>query len=320
MEITLIKLLADGQFHSGEFLGATLGVSRTAIWKQLQKLEALGVVVEATKGLGYRIPGGIEFLDKTILLSGIADDVNKKLTRLEVHQVIDSTNAYVSSLGEGGHGVICLAERQTGGRGRRGRAWLSPFARNIYFSLGWTFQAGSTGVEGLSLAMGVAVKRALQQGGAAEEIKLKWPNDLIYKGRKLGGVLIELHGEPTGPCQVVVGVGVNLGMPARLAAEIDQPWADAREVCSLSRNQLARRLIEELLPAIEEFAAHGLSPFLQEWAESDICRERQVQLHMPGQIITGVAKGIADNGAILIDVNGDIHSHTSGEVSLRLTP
>jgi len=315
MDEVLISALADGEFHSGQELAELLGLSRMAIWKQLRKLEGHGLTVESVRGRGYRIPGGIELLDGAAIRAGLSPAVLADITKLEVFDVMDSTNAYVASLGDKGCGVVCLAERQTQGRGRRGRQWQSPFGRNLYLSLGWTFTGGATALEGLSLAVGVAVRRALSANG---QPLLKWPNDLLYNGRKLAGILIEMSGDPTGDCQVVIGVGVNIGMRGEARPEIDQPWADAREFTDDSRNVLAARIINEVFLTTARFAERGFASFQEEWCQYDAWAGKPVYLTTPAARIEGIARGVTENGALRLEVNGEIQLVTGGEISLRL--
>ena len=313
LERQLISTLSTGEFCSGQALGELLGVSRTAVWKHLQKLGELGLNVESVKGLGYRIPGGLSLLDDTAIFADIEPESRSQLSRLEVHHKIDSTNAYLSNMGDAAAGVAVLAEYQIGGRGRRGRSWVSPYGKNIYLSLGWRFDDGASRLEGLSLAVGVAVCRAL---GAPQGLALKWPNDLLFEERKLAGILIEMQGDPNGSCQVIVGVGINQGMLQGFQG-IDQPWADVTEFCDWTRNQLAARVISELVPVVGGFSQGGLEPFLEEWNRWDLCKDRDVRLITPGREITGTARGIAANGALVLERDGMQEQYSGGEISLR---
>jgi BirA family biotin operon repressor/biotin-[acetyl-CoA-carboxylase] ligase len=227
----VLPLLADGEFHSGQQLADVLGISRTAVWKQLKKLEELGLEVEASKASGYRLPGGIELLDAQKIQSGLGTSASPVLTRLWLDSAVDSTNAEAMRQLQQGPcaGLVCLAEQQTAGRGRRGRSWVSPFASNLYLSVVWEFEGGAASLEGLSLAVGVAVAQGLENCGAGG-IELKWPNDLLHQGRKLGGILIEMVGDAAGSCQVVIGIGINVRMPRQAGEAIDQAWTDLSQI------------------------------------------------------------------------------------------
>jgi BirA family biotin operon repressor/biotin-[acetyl-CoA-carboxylase] ligase len=218
-------------FVSGQDLADLLGVSRTAVWKQLNKLEELGLEIESVKGKGYRIPGGITLLDEQAVRDTMAVDSLPLLAMLDLRDAIGSTNAEaMSQIAAGrGSGYVCTAEQQTAGRGRRGREWVSPYARNLYLSAVWEYEQGAAVLEGMSLAVGVVVARALAACGVPP-VQLKWPNDLLYEGAKLGGILLEMTGDPAGACQVVVGIGVNVSMPGKAAEGIDQSWTDVSRI------------------------------------------------------------------------------------------
>lgn len=315
MDQLLVKALADGDFHSGEHLGELLGVSRTAVWKHLQKLEALGLDIESVKGKGYRIAGGIELLDWQRIKTIVSPEVAGVLNRVDVLESIDSTNRHLMAMGEAANRVVCLAEHQSQGRGRRGRSWNSPFGKNLYLSLGWQFDGGAASLEGLSLVVGIAVRRAL---GDSDQLRLKWPNDLHYQGRKLAGILLEMQGDPAGVCNVVIGIGVNVGMSEGSRSDIDQPWSDTSELGVTSRNQLAGQILDELIPVLLTFGERGFRYYREEWNCYDACRDHPVRLYTPAFEILGVARGVADNGAILIDVDGVTKEFNGGELSLRL--
>lgn len=318
-EKPLISLLADGKLHSGEWLGEQLGISRTAVWKQLNNLGGLGLDIESVRGQGYRIAGGVELLDPASIDQYVAASVRPSLRLLEILDEVTSTNDWIKALPAGQQwlGTLCLAERQTRGRGRRGRAWVSPFGRNVYLSLGWEFSGGAASAEGLSLAVGVAVCRAL--GGKARhcELQLKWPNDILYQGRKLGGVLVEMQGDPTGSCQIVIGVGLNHGMVGQEPG-IDQEWADTTLFSTLGRNELAGRLISELLMMIADFSANGFRSFRDEWSSYDAAMGRRVRLSTIAATTDGVCRGITASGAVLIETEAGVEQFHGGEITLRL--
>lgn len=323
IELALLRALADGEFHSGEELGALFGISRAAIWKQLQKLEeTLGIRCESAKGRGYRLIENIELLDKArmqSLLSKAATDLLGSLTTLVS---TDSTNREAMQLMHSApvRGHIVLAERQLAGRGRRGRPWVSPFARNLYMSVTWEFDSGAAALEGLSLAVGVAVVRALTAVGVSNA-RLKWPNDVIANGAKLAGILLEMTGDAAGRCQVIIGIGVNVAMTGVAEAEtIDQQWTDASSVAgrNVSRNVLAAAVISELLPLLVEFERSGFSRFREEWMSLDVARGQSIVLHYGEQAIFGVAVGVDESGALTIDTPQGLQRFHGGEVSLRL--
>jgi BirA family biotin operon repressor/biotin-[acetyl-CoA-carboxylase] ligase len=317
----LLPLLADGEFRSGQDLADALGVSRTAVWKQLKKLEEFGLEIESVKGRGYRIPGGIELLDAAQVLAALRPEAADRLTRLEVHETVTSTNALAMQQAERGDagGLVCTAEQQTAGRGRRGRQWVSPFASNLYLSLVWEFNQGAAALEGLSLAVGVAVARALA-AGAGPSVQLKWPNDVLHDGAKLGGILLEMTGDAAGICQVVVGVGLNVSMSQASASAIDQAWTDIETITQgehPGRNVLLAALLNELLPLVASFEARGFSHWHQKWQALDAFDGASVVLNTGGQPVAGIARGVDERGALQLETTTGTQSIYGGEISLR---
>ncbi|MEH6589938.1 MAG: bifunctional biotin--[acetyl-CoA-carboxylase] ligase/biotin operon repressor BirA [Halioglobus sp.] len=319
----LLPLLANGEFHSGQDLAQTIGVSRTAVWKQLNKLEELGLQIESVKGKGYRIPGGIDLIVAQRVRAGLRPEVIELLQELDVHEVIDSTNMEAQRRIElgGATGYVCTAEQQTSGRGRRGRTWVSPFARNVYLSLVWEFTQGAAALEGMSLAVGVAVARALESCGISG-VQLKWPNDLLYQKAKLGGVLLEMLGDATGTCQVVVGVGLNVDMPADSARGIDQAWTDLSAISGdkvvPDRSALIAALLNQLLPLLAGFQESGFGKWQQAWLERDAHADKSVILHVGEDTMAGTARGVDERGALLLETTVGIKPIYGGEISLRV--
>ncbi len=318
----LLQLLADGEFHSGQELADTLGVSRTAIWKQLAKLELDGLTFESVKGKGYRLVGGIELLDQVRILADLQQPVRKQLKELVVADTIDSTNAEILrrlTAGEAASGLVCTAEQQSAGRGRRGRQWISPYGGNIYLSLGWEFAGGAAALEGLSLAVGVAVSEALASLGVTE-VALKWPNDLLHGESKLGGVLIEMVGDAAGPCAVVVGIGINVKMPPAAAADIDQQWTDLVTIAAgreLGRNEVLAAMLNQLLPLLHQYEVLGFAHWRERWLALDVHADQPVVVTSGSRKISGIARGIDTTGALLLETELGINPVHGGEVSLR---
>lgn len=318
----LLHILADGHFHSGEALGEQLGVTRAAIWKQLRGLEVLGLSIHAVRGRGYRLAQPIEFLQAELIQTMLEPGVCECLSHLDILHVIDSTNTHLKTRAAQGavSGTVCMTEWQRAGRGRQGRVWVSPFGCNLYLSLLWRFATGPTALAGLSLAAGVALAQALRDC-VGEELGLKWPNDLVWAGRKLGGILVEVAGETSGPSHAIIGVGINIRMPEGAAGEIGQPWIDLYRVSRElpSRNALAAAVLNRLVIAMRTFEMQGLQPFLETWRELDVAAGKAIQLHLPTGVIDGHAQGIDDDGALLIQVGNDLRRYASGEISLRMT-
>lgn len=313
----LLQALADGEFHSGSELGEILGVSRTAVWKSLQKLEALGLRVETVKGRGYRLERALDLLDASRILSALPE-LARSMLELRVFQCTSSTNSDASAwLGSSTTDAYCvvLAEQQTAGRGRHGRVWVSPFAQNLYLSLAYELKGGVEALSGLSLVVGIALIRTLQALGV-EDVALKWPNDVWMQGRKLAGVLVELQGEATSGWRVVIGIGLNVHMRDEDGQTIDQPWISLDAAKVVSRNELAARLIDTLLAVLHEFSRKGFAAFVAEWSAFDALAGSRVQ--MDGGRVVGVARGIDATGAFLLQPDqGELMVVNAGEVSVR---
>ena len=316
----LLPLLADGAFHSGQELADHLGISRTAVWKQLRKLKDLGLEFEVNKGQGYRIPGGLDLLARDRVLQHMSPAARSQLFDLEVHSSLDSTNAELLRRLDAGavSGLACTADIQTAGRGRRGRTWVSPFASNIYLSLAWEFEGGVAALEGLSLAVGVAVVDALESLGV-NGVTLKWPNDLLFRGAKLGGILIEMVGDVAGSCQVVVGLGLNVRMPDESARGIDQAWTELHAICAEppGRNPLLAALLENLLDLMGGFERSGFAPWRERWQQLDSFAGQPVVVSSGEQRTAGTCMGIDDTGALVLKVGEMMQVFHGGEVSLR---
>ncbi|GAB2903148.1 bifunctional biotin--[acetyl-CoA-carboxylase] ligase/biotin operon repressor BirA [Microbulbifer echini] len=315
----VLELLADGEMHSGESLGEALGVSRAAVWKQIQKLEQYGLQLESIKGRGYRMPGGLDLLCAKKINSTLDDKAEALLRELILFDEVDSTNAQLLSLMEegSGHAIAILSERQSAGRGRRGRRWISPYASGISLSVGWEFNGGVQCLEGLSLAVGVAIARALNRF-SVPDIRLKWPNDVWCRGRKLAGVLLELKGDLTDRCAVVIGIGLNSGLRDSCASAIDQPWADLQQVKpGIPRNQLAAALLTELLPVLDSYTELGFGAYRDAWMQLDQFAGREVTLQAGNQTWKGVAAGVSRGGALILNMDGELRHFHGGEISLR---
>lgn len=316
----ILDILSDCRFHSGTELGAAIGCSRASIWKLVQFLQNSGVDIYSVRGKGYRLAQRIELLSSSHILAAMHPTLRPHVDHLDVHYEIASTNTYLLEQSRQGNysGHACFAECQTQGRGRRGRNWVSPFGGNIYGSLLWRFSTGAMQLGGLSLAIAVAVARALREIGLAE-IAVKWPNDILAGEHKLAGILLEVVGEAAGPCHVVIGVGINVRMPKAAGQEINQAWTDVETLLGkpVDRNRLAGVLLSHLISVARAFEADGLSPFLEEWQRMDCFAGREVQLQLPNGTVQGVAQGVDAGGALMLAVGGELRRYHSAEVSLR---
>jgi BirA family biotin operon repressor/biotin-[acetyl-CoA-carboxylase] ligase len=320
----LLSRLADGQFHSGEALGSALGVSRMAVWKHLKALRELGVEFEVVRGKGYRLPASIDLLDPDAILAALSPQARTQLGPLDVLLEVDSTNSWLRERALKGErsGAVCLAELQHAGRGRHGRHWVSPFAGNICLSLLWRTGLGAAALGGLSLVVGIAVLRSLQSAGI-RGAGLKWPNDVLVDDAKLAGILIDVAGEASGPCAVIIGIGINIKLPGSAGEAIDQPWTELSALAGtgeLSRNRLSAILIDNLFEVLGVFDGQGLEPFQDEWRTHDVMAGRPVSLQLPHARVQGTARGIDAGGALRVETaHGSEERFLCGEISLRVT-
>lgn len=321
----LLSLLATGGFQSGEHLAKRLRISRGGVWKLIRTLRGMGIEIESVPRQGYRLPRAVDLLDKDELLKAVSPDAQSLLQRVDVLLTVDSTNRYVYDNGnlDPGHAQLCIAELQNAGRGRRGRSWIAPFGSGICMSLGWQFQEAPPTFSALSLAVGVAAVKALRRFGAAG-VGLKWPNDLIWQNRKLGGILIEMRGESGGPSQVVIGLGLNMSMPSAVRIALAEQQAaliaDVHEILrerTPTRNELAGAVTQEIIELLQVFATQGFEPFVDEWRRLDTLAQVPVKVINGTETTLGIAQGVEADGALLVEVNGQLRRFVSGEVSLR---
>lgn len=316
--LPLVDALADGQWHSGEDLAATAGISRAALAKRVDRLGEWGLDIEAQAGRGYRLAEPLQRLADAEIRA-LLPAAWRQALRLRVMPVVDSTNTRLAEADAAADPQALFAELQTAGRGRLGRSWRSPFGANLYLSLAWSFPAWPERLTALPLAIGIALAEWLH-GIGVQRVAVKWPNDLWIDGRKLGGILIETRGEAAGGCRVVVGVGLNLAMRGSQAGGVDQPWIALAEVLSRRppRNVLAAALLTALLQALDGFQHEGSAPFLQRFARYDATRDRAVRVAAEPPL-SGVARGVDESGALLIDTPQGRRRVLAGDVSLRLT-
>jgi BirA family biotin operon repressor/biotin-[acetyl-CoA-carboxylase] ligase len=313
---------------SGDALARASGQTRAAVWKRIAGLREAGLHIQAQPGRGYVLAQPLELLDAQAIAAGLPPSARAALAGLEVAWSLYSTNSELLRRPAPAAGTtVLLAERQTGGRGRRGRAWVSPLAANLTFSLSRQFAGGLARLPGLSLVAGVATAEALRALGFPQ-VRLKWPNDLVVADggglRKLGGLLVEGGGENAGPVRAVIGLGLNVCMPRGNEVGIDQPWIDLAALAGAeradgapSRNRIAAGLLAHWLPALAQFDADGLAPFLTRYATFDALAGRDVVLD-PGEAARPArVLGLAPDGALRVEVDGREQRVHAGEISVR---
>ncbi|NEZ02817.1 biotin--[acetyl-CoA-carboxylase] ligase [Wenzhouxiangella sp. XN201] len=304
--------LADGRVHNGAELAEAFGITRAAVWKRVEGLRRLGLAIGGTAGDGYRLERPVELLDR----ERIRGQISNRDIEVEVAGAVDSTNARLTDRSSP-HGLALVAEAQTAGRGRRGRAWLSPAGSGLYLSLGWHFESGLAGLAPLSLVVGLTVAETLERECGAP-VRVKWPNDLFVAETKLGGCLVEIGGAAEGPCRAAVGVGINL-YHTEGHAGIDQATAALEDHGQLpGRNQLAAALIDALAGALARFDRDGFEPFRARWPAFDTLADRVIRiLHEGRPEQTGTACGIDAQGRLLVETAEGLQAIGSGEVSIR---
>lgn len=323
-ERLLLQRLAAGPV-SGDLLAREAGLTRAAVWKRIESLRNAGIPIIAVSGRGYRLEQPLDLLDADAIRTALPNTIAPQLASLEIGWSLDSTNSELlrRELPTRGCAVL-LAERQTAGRGRRGRSWASPLAAHVYLSISRRFEGGLVRLGGLSLVAGIAACEALRELGHAQ-VALKWPNDLVVADgrglRKLGGLLVEGGGEHAGAARAVIGLGVNVRMPAEVAAKIDQPWIDIAALSDPtppSRNAVVAQLLKHMLPALALFDAEGPAGFLPRFAALDALAGRDVQIHEGAQTWAATSLGIAADGALRVrDGDGRERQVHAADVSLR---
>ncbi len=319
----ILRMLADGRFHSGEDIAQHFKVSRTTVWNALREAEALGVQIFSVRGRGYRLPEPIQLLEREAVLEAIGEQ--RAWFKLEVHDHLESTNSYLMKLAaqNAPHASCVAASLQTRGRGRRGRTWQAGLGASLTFSLLWRFQSGAAALSGLSLAVGVALIRAMRSLGLSE-MQLKWPNDLVvhHQGRhhKLAGILIELQGDMEGPSAAVIGIGINLRLPEQVKQHIDQPAIDIAALSEHWRDPslLLGLMLRYLADALSTFEQQGFSAMHEEWTGYHAYQNQTVRMLLPdGRETQGVARGVAEDGILLVETAGGVQRFSAGEISLR---
>lgn len=315
----ILQLLADGCFHSGQTIAEVIGCSRSAVWKHISALrQHTGLRIDAVTGRGYRLAQALELLDRDLILKRLDGGHRDLLADCQVLGSVASTNALAQ---QGrltvGQAAAWLAEHQRAGRGRRGRGWHSPYGSNLYLSLAWCFELPLAHLSGLSLATGAVLAGLLAEHGLHGH-GLKWPNDLLWRGRKLAGILLEVRGETDGPATAVIGIGINLDLDADSAAQIDQPAAGLRQAgAAVQRNRLAGDLLDRLLGLCQRYSVEGLTPFLPAWRQYDLFLGEQVRLVGQRSELQGESLGIGEDGGLRLRTADGERTVYAGELSLR---
>lgn len=319
LTFAVLRLLADGEFHSGEKLARELDISRASVWNALKEADQLGVALYKIRGRGYRLVQPPQWLDREKITAALGTQANR--FSIEIVDQIESTNTrLLQKAAEGApKGRVVAAEWQARGRGRRGRSWHMNLGGGLTFSVLWRFEQGAGFLSGLSLAVGVALARALKTMGA-EEIALKWPNDVLHHHHKLAGILIEVQGDVLGPSIAVIGIGINLRLSETVRSSIDQAVTDMYSATRIvpDRNRVLGSVLSHLAQVLDFFEARGFAGVREEWSNLHAYHRKHVLVILPnGGVEEGIVIGVDDNGSLLLLAGGGEHRYTSGEISLR---
>lgn len=312
--VKLVTLLNDGERHDGETIGEKLKITRSAIWKLVKKLESYGVLIEAIKGKGYLLLESLILLEPKRIKQALVE--NK--VSIEVFESIDSTADHLKSLPRSSEVKVCLAEHQTKGRGRLSREWHSPFGKNVYFSMQYRFEKDISELSGLSLVVGLAIRKTLADFKVGDQFRVKWPNDIVYDGKKLAGILIDIQAESHGVCDALISTGINVNMKQDVQA-ITQPWTSLINILghAVDRNILVAKLINYLIQYIQKFEQRGLEAFMEEWLAVDALLEKKITIDNFKQKISGIVKGINSKGHLLLQLpDGKTQAFSSGDVTI----
>lgn len=315
----LLRLLADGKIHSGVELASQLSISRMTVSNRVAGWVSSGVAIDVLPGRGYRLERSIQFLDQDKVMERVEKICKGKMPFVCIKESIGSTNDMAAQLMSAcGTRIVCLAEYQQQGRGRRGREWYTTPGGGFYGSFAWHIQAGFHALEGLSLAVGVELVEVLERFGI-NGVGLKWPNDLVTEYGKLGGVLIEVNGEVEGPCDVVVGIGLNIHIPDHVKQKVQQPVVD---LVSLTRelpdkDHLSAEIIIAITLLLDSFTSKGFGYWRERWLKRDAFAGKDIVLTGGHEPLNGVGAGVNEQGALLVMTPTGLSICYGGELTLR---
>lgn len=321
--VKLVQLLSTDARHDGNALGKKLGITRSAVWKSIKKLQAYGVDIKAVKGKGYALLDALELYQEELILAKLADNKNlAALIALTIFESIPSTMTYLKTIDFSNKIAVCVAEEQTAGRGRFARYWHSPFGQNIYLSIGFSFAKDISGLMGISLVIGLAVLSAIKEYGIAEKIVIKWPNDILYDNKKLAGILIDANAEINGNCKLIIGVGVNLNMTKAIdltnSNEI-KPWTSLKKIVgqTIDKNKMVALLISNIFAYVRKFEILGLAVFVEQWDNHDYLRGKAITIGSGNQDEAGIGQGIDQQGRLVLQLsNGVCKAFASGDATV----
>lgn len=231
---------------------------------------------------------------------------------------VHSTNQYLQELAPDPTVQYCIAEEQSGGRGRLGRSWHSPFGENIYFSARWPWHQSLVSLSGLSLVIALAIVDTLRPYLKDESLGLKWPNDILWHNQKLGGILVEIKQGISEETSIIVGIGLNINSSQQQSTPIEQPWCSLFDICYqfTDRNILIAELITQLEHYIQQFTTFGFKPFQTQWNNLDSQKNQWITVTQPSGDLQGFARGVNTKGLLRLETTEKILFIASGETSL----
>ena len=298
-------------------------IAGNPVYSTLELLDFLdGIGVSYTRqGSVLTLNPGMELLDEAAIrteLQHLVSELQMSTLDLEIHRVTQSTNDVVMQrlVESQSTAILCAAEMQTAGKGRRGRRWISPFGRNVYLTYGRFIGRQLSELGGLSLVVGMVVVDVLRAMGL-ERVGLKWPNDILLGGGKLGGILLELRASDTGGIGLVAGVGLNLALNLEESLSIDQPWSAISSQLEMPRNILLGALGGRIVNAIQTFEDVGFDSFAEKWSEYNLYTGQQVNVIRGSETISGIDSGVDQQGNLLLRTGTGLEVYNSGEVSVR---
>ena len=328
----LLSILADGNAYTKEYLLEASGDMSYYFQENIKKIIEIFHIKLTINGDTYQIHKPLSLLSYEKIRSALPEEINKKITDIHIFPRIDSTNIFANTITNVRQhtGEVVLAEHQTAGRGRGDRKWVSPFGRNIYFSLRWSFESTPQALPAYSLVVGLAVSKTLEEIGL-KNIGIKWPNDVLINEKKISGILIEnrVHvGDNTDinmPPTLTIGIGINVDMDIDQGITIDREWTDITkelEDFNIDRNSIISKLIFNIINMSIKFEKEGFDIFKNEFSKFDIAKDRSINISKKldnSSIVNGICRGINSEGGIIIETKEDgIQEFYGGEISLTI--
>ncbi len=314
----IIELLNDNRYHDGTSIGSTLDITRAGVWKSIQKIQKYGINIKSVKGKGYLLEAPLILLDYCKIKSSLKE----KNIKLDIIEKIDSTNNYFKkdAIRSNGKVGVCISEMQTEGKGRMSRKWYSPFGKNIYLSILYSFQKDISELSGLSLIISLGVCRSIESlCQLNNKLSIKWPNDIVFEQQKIAGILIEIQAESNGFCNAIIGIGINVNMDEAHNKQISQKWTSLQKLTGqyYDRNFLCSGVINHTIEYLDRFMQFGLDNFIGEWVNKDYLFGKQIKVISGGNRISGVGSGINNSGHLILKMpEGTTTTLSSGDTTI----